>query len=92
MMSDMLEFFITNRSCYIGKRFRYYSKYGGVTEDIVCKNFAIIHRMSRGDNSLTITRFDATSLNISEMSLDIEVISDKGNAYDIKDIEFYTEL
>lgn len=91
MLNEVLEFFIANRAYYIGKRFRYYSKYGGVTEDIVCKDFAIIHRLSRGFNSLTITSFDTGSIDIPGLTLDIEIISDKGNVYAIKDIEFYKD-
>lgn len=91
MLNGVLEFFITNRAHYIGKRFRYYSKYGGITEDITCKDFAIVHRISRGDNSLTITSFGTENINIPGLTLDVEVISDKGNVYNIMDIEFYND-
>lgn len=62
---------------YKGKHFRYRSKYGGTVENIICKDVSTHEKISISKEGIEIT------------NVEIFLISDRGNAYSIKEIEFY---
>jgi hypothetical protein len=69
------------RSMYVGRKFRYTSKYGSVTEDILCRDVTVtvchkIAWMSKDD-----TQFNAY--------VELQFISDKNNVYEFNEVEFY---
>jgi hypothetical protein len=66
---------------YVGRKFRYNSKYGSVTEDILCRDVTVtvchkIDWMSKDD-----TQFNAY--------IELQFISDKNNVYEFDEVEFY---
>jgi hypothetical protein len=66
------------RSMYVGRKFRYNSKYGSVVENILCRDITVIECIdidSKGH--VTIDDFE------------LKIISDKNNVYDFNEIEFY---
>jgi len=65
------------RDRYVGRRFRYHSKYGGIVENILCEEISVcetIH-IKKGQPHIE--------------SYEISIISDKRNVYDLNDVEFY---
>ena len=65
------------RDQYVGRQFRYYSKYGGVVENILCEDISVteIIQIKNGEPYIE--------------SIEISIISDKRNSYDLNDVEFY---
>lgn len=65
------------REQYVGREFRYHSKYGGVVENILCEDICICDtiRIKKGEPYIE--------------SYEISIISDKRNVYDLNDVEFY---
>jgi hypothetical protein len=62
---------------YIGKLFRYKSKYGGYVENILCEDISIHETLSVESGDVKIN------------DVEIFLISNNRNAYSIKDVEFY---
>jgi hypothetical protein len=62
---------------YVGKKFRYHSKYGGTTENILCEDVSICEIINHKNGGVIIE------------SQEISIISDKRNSYDLEDVEFY---
>ena len=65
------------RNKYIGRKFRYNSKYGGHTDNILCEDISVteIIQIKNGEPIIE--------------SCEIYIISDKRNSYDLEDVEFY---
>ena len=63
---------------YKGKLFRYHSKYGGTVENILCDGVSIKETLSVESNS-----------NVHIVDVTVSLISDKGNVYEFKRVEFY---
>ena len=64
-------------SLYVGKRFRYHSKYGGVVENILCVKVAVVECVDVIEGRVFIDDFE------------LKIISDRNNVYDLKEVEFY---
>ena len=64
-------------SMYIGKQFRYHSKYGGVVENITCKNVTVCERLEVFEGRVFVDDFE------------LIIISDKDNCYNFNEVEFY---
>jgi hypothetical protein len=64
---------------YIGKKFRYHSKHGGTVENILCEDISICEIMNHKNGGLIIEK------------IEISIISDKRNVYDLNEVEFYEE-
>jgi hypothetical protein len=64
-------------SQYVGKRFRYHSKYGGVVENILCVKVAVVERLDVIEGRVFIDDFE------------LKIISDRNNVYDLKEVELY---
>lgn len=64
---------------YIGKKFRYNSKHGGTVENILCEDISICEIMNHKNGGLIIEK------------IEISIISDKRNVYDLNEVEFYEE-
>lgn len=62
---------------YVGKKFRYNSKYGGSIENILCEDISICEIMNHKNGGLVIEK------------IEISVISDKRNVYNLEEVEFY---
>lgn len=62
---------------YIGKKFRYHSKHGGTVEDILCEDVSVCEIFNHKNGGLIIE------------DIEISIISDKRNVYDLKEVEFY---
>ena len=65
------------RNKYIGRKFRYNSKYGGHTDNILCEDISVTERIQIKNGEPIIE------------SCEIYIISDKRNSYDLEDVEFY---
>lgn len=65
---------------YVGKKFRYNSKYGGTTENILCEDVSVCEIMDHKNGGLVIEKTE------------ISIISDKRNVYDLEEVEFYEEI
>ena len=65
------------RDKYIGRKFRYNSKYGGHTDNILCEDISVTERIQIKNGEPIIE------------SCEIYIISDKRNSYDLEDVEFY---
>jgi len=65
---------------YIGKRFKYHSKYGGTIENIMCEDISICEIINHKNGGVIIE------------TEEISIISDKRNTYDLKDVEFYDDI
>jgi hypothetical protein len=65
------------RNKYIGRKFRYNSKYGGHTDNILCEDISVTERIQIKNGELIIESYE------------IYIISDKRNSYDLEDVEFY---
>ena len=63
---------------YKGKLFRYHSKYGGTVENILCDDVSIKETLSVESES-----------NVHIIDVTVSLISDKGNVYEFKRVEFY---
>jgi hypothetical protein len=72
--------FVEYNELYKGKLFRYHSKYGGTVENILCDGVSIKETLSVEGGS-----------NVHIVDVEVSLISDKGNVYEFKQIEFYTE-
>lgn len=68
------------RNQYVGKKFRYNSKYGGTVESILCEDICVCEtiQIKKGEPYIE--------------SYEISIISDKRNVYNLKDVEFYEKL
>ena len=62
---------------YVGRRFRYHSKYGGVVENILCEDICVCATIQIKKDEPYI------------QSYEVSIISDKRNIYDLNDVEFY---
>lgn len=64
------------REMYVGKLFKYHSKFGGTIENILCEDISIceIIRIKNGKRFLD--------------DYEVKIISDKRNVYDLKEVEF----
>lgn len=65
---------------YIGKKFRYHSKYGGIVEDILCEDVNVCEIINHKNGDVLIESFE------------VKVISDKKNVYNLEEVEFYEEI
>jgi hypothetical protein len=63
---------------YKGKLFRYHSKYGGTVENILCDGVSIKETLSVESDG-----------NVHIVDIMVSLISDKGNVYELKQVEFY---
>lgn len=70
------------RSMYVGRKFRYTSKYGSVTENILCKDVAV--SLCYNIESI-INNEDPRTCAVIEL----QFISDKNNVYEFNEVEFY---
>jgi hypothetical protein len=68
------------RQKYVGKKFRYNSKYGGTVENILCEDISICEIMNHKNGDLVIEK------------IEISIISDKRNVYDLNEVEFYEKV
>jgi hypothetical protein len=68
------------RKMYEGKRFRYNSKYGSSTENILCYRVVICEAMKL----VKLVKKDWTPC-----PAEIIIVSDKGNCYPLEEVEFY---
>jgi len=63
---------------YVGKSFRYASKYGGYVENLICESISVTHHIDVDEhNQVTVT------------GQDVNIVSDKGNVYELNNVEFY---
>lgn len=62
---------------YIGKKFRYKSKYGGIIENILCEDICICDTIEIRKGEPYIESYE------------ISIISDKRNVYKLQEVEFY---
>ena len=65
------------REMYEGKRFRYNSKYGSSTENILCRGVVICETMG------------LVKRNWVPVPAEVIIISDTGNSYPLEEVEFY---
>jgi len=65
------------RKMYERKRFRYNSKYGSSTENILCYRIVICETMKLVKKDWVFS------------PAEIIIISDKGNSYPLEEVEFY---
>jgi len=65
---------------YVGKKFRYHSKYGGTVENILCEDISITETIEHKNGE--------TYVGLCE----IYIISDKRNSYNLNEVEFYEEI
>lgn len=65
---------------YVGKKFRYHSKYGGVIENIICEDISITETIEHKNGD--------TYVELCE----IYIISDKRNSYNLNEVEFYEKV
>jgi hypothetical protein len=65
------------RKMYEGKRFRYNSKYGSSTENILCYRVVICETMK------------LVKKDWYPSPAEIIIVSDKGNSYPLGEVEFY---
>lgn len=68
------------RKNYIGKKFRYNSKYGGHIDNILCEDISVCEIMNHKNGGLVIEK------------IEISIISDKRNVYDLNEVEFYEKV
>lgn len=68
------------RDQYVGKHFRYHSKYGGVLENILCEDICVceILQIKKGEPHIE--------------SYEVSIISDKRNVYNLEEVEFYEKI
>lgn len=62
---------------YVGRKFRYNSKYGGHTDNILCEDVSVCETIQIKNGEPVIESYE------------IYIISDKRNSYDLDDVEFY---
>ena len=62
---------------YMGRKFRYNSKYGGHTDNILCEDISVTEIIQIKNGEPVIESYK------------IYIISDKRNVYDLNDVEFY---
>ena len=65
---------------YVGKKFRYNSKYGGYTDNILCEDISVCEIMNHKNGGVVIEK------------IEISIISDKRNVYDLNEVEFYEKV
>jgi hypothetical protein len=65
---------------YVGKKFRYISKYGGYTDNILCEDISVCEIMNHKNGGLVMEK------------IEISIISDKRNVYDLNEVEFYEKV
>ena len=65
---------------YKGKLFRYHSPYGGTVENILCDGVSIKETLSV-----------ESAGNVHIVDVTVSLISDKGNVYEFKRVEFYED-
>lgn len=65
------------RDQYVGRKFRYHSKYGGVVENILCEDISVTETIQIKNGEPYIESYE------------VSIISDKRNVYDLNDVEFY---
>lgn len=65
---------------YIGKTFRYHSRYGGTVENILCEDVSIKETIEYKNGDLTVEK------------IEISIISDKRNVYNLEEVEFYENI
>lgn len=65
---------------YVGKTFRYHSKYGGTIENIICEDVSVKETIEYKNGESVVT------------SVEISIISDKRNSYDLNEVEFYEKV
>lgn len=65
---------------YIGKKFKYHSKYGGTIENILCEDVSVKETIEHKNGEAVITSFE------------ISIISDKRNSYNLNEVEFYEKV
>lgn len=68
------------RQKYVGKKFRYNSKYGGHIDNILCEDISVCEIMNHKNGGLVIEK------------IEISIISDKRNVYDLNEVEFYEKV
>lgn len=68
------------RDLYVGKKFRYKSKYGGSVENILCEDICVCETIKLKKGEPYIETFE------------ISIISDKRNVYDLNELEFYEKV
>jgi len=71
------QYYESIREMYEGKKFRYNSKYGSSTENIICYRVVICETMK-------LVKRDWVPA-----PAEIIIISDKGNSYPLEEVEFY---
>lgn len=65
------------RNKYVGCKFRYNSKYGGHTDNILCEDISVCETIQIKNGEPIIESFE------------ISIISDKRNVYNLDEVEFY---
>lgn len=65
---------------YVGKKFRYHSKYGGTIENIICEDVSVKETIEYKNGESVVT------------SVEISIISDKRNSYELNEVEFYEKV
>lgn len=68
------------RNQYVGKKFKYHSKYGGVVEGIMCEDVSVCETINHKNGGLVIEK------------IEISIISDKRNVYNLEEVEFYENI
>lgn len=71
--------FLEYNELYKGKLFKYHSKYGGTVENIICDGVSVHEK------------FSVKNGEVQTVDIELSIISDKGNVYEFKKIEFYGE-
>lgn len=64
------------REMYVGKLFRYHSKFGGTIENILCEDISICEIIRIENHKRFADEYE------------VKIISDKRNIYDLKEVEF----
>jgi hypothetical protein len=68
------------RNKYVGRTFKYQSKYGGLLENILCVDISVCETIEVKNEEVYIESYV------------IHIISDKGNVYNLDEIVFYDIL
>ena len=71
------QYFEKIRKMYGGKKFRYNSKYGGFTDNILCYRVVVCE-------TIKLKKKDFVPI-----PSEIIIVSDKGNSYPLEQVEFY---
>jgi len=64
---------------YVGKKFRYNSKYGGTVENILCEDISVCEIINHKNGDVVVE------------SIEVNIISDKKNVYKLTEVEFYED-